>query len=105
MRPGQDRLFKSHWRTDLIGNLATPARNFVRISQVPVAINHEQRTGKFVADWITCVDAHHQIWREIGSPGSRVRQIVLSVKTVVTDQTSEYSALHRQAVADRRQIR
>src|SRR5450755_1685282 len=99
MRPGEDRLPKGHPRTDLIGYLAAPTGNVVGISQVPVAIDHKERAGKFVTERVTRVKAHHQIGREIGSPRSRVRQIIFSIKPIVSDQASEDSTLHSKAFA------
>src|SRR5215467_9352470 len=72
---------------------------------MPVSIDYEECSGELVRKWITRVRAHHEVGREVCSPRSRVIEIILGVKRVVSDETAEDTSLHGEPFADRRKIR
>src|SRR6266542_1669032 len=105
MGPSKGRLLESPARTRLESDLPARTWNAVRVGEMPVSIDQEQRPRDFLAEGIARVHTHHQIRREIAPPGSRVREVVFDVQGVVADQTAEDSTLQRKALAHRRKIR
>src|SRR5437667_8457172 len=105
MRTVEQRLFRRHTTRGLVRYLAANTRNVVGVRQVPVAIDDERRERRLVADCVAGVHAKHQIRREVGGPGPRVRNVVPGVQRVVPDKAAEDPALDRQAGADWRYAR
>src|SRR5439155_10289488 len=105
MRSRKHRLLQCHARTRLVSELSARTWNTVRVGKMPVSIDYVQRAGELLVERITRVNSHHQIRREVGSPWSRVGEIILGVKRIVPDQTAEDSTLHGESLADRCKIR
>ena len=79
----------------LIGGLASQAGHVVGIGKMPVAVYHEHRSGQLTDERVARVDSHHQIRREISSPGTRIVEVVLRVQRVIADEAGEDSSLYR----------
>src|SRR5215475_6546465 len=105
MRTGENGFLQSPMGRRFVGQLAAGAGNIVGVGQVPIPVDNEDRPGELVAKGIAGVHSEHQIRRVVCSPGSRVRKVILRVKRVIADQTSEDSCLYGEPLPNRGKIR
>src|SRR6266550_7023110 len=68
-----------------------------------IAVHYEHGSGELLCEWVTRVDPHHEVGRQVGSPRTRVVEVVFGVQRVVTDQAREDSSLYGQPFPNRRE--
>src|SRR5260370_22920374 len=99
VRAIEDCLVDVHVLRGGVGELPAGTRNIVCMSKMPIAIKDERRCREFFCEWIAGVHAKHQIRRVICSPRSRVGEIVLGIKGVISNQTAKDSTLYGESLS------
>ncbi len=104
MRTVKQGLLERHMVGGEISKLSAYTGHAVWMREMEIVIDDEGGHRDFLAEGVTRVHAKHKVGRVICSPGPGVREIVLGVERVVSNQTVEQARLQRQALTNWRQV-